>query len=272
MKKIITTLAIVLSINSYAQLTLEHTYTNTYNNNNNSSLRLTNLTNGGYKYYVTDGINNQLVIYNVNHSIYKTINLPTPPTTYTINGVSYLSDQLFNTDALIEFEIGFSDPSNPYGSFAIYNETGSVLSNYFPNYNHNIYNVGGSFKYAIQLYNSDTTLVYALPGNLPCDACGGLQSGISQQIGGSERVGLTSQPMPNPSDGNAIIKYNLPNGVNKGEIIIYNIQGTQVKTYMIDKAFDTLVLSNTDLLAGTYFYQLKTNSGFSDTKKMFIIK
>ena len=269
MKKIITALALMLTINSYAQLTLEHKYTLSANSN----LSLTNLTTGGYKYYVTDVANNQVVLYNTNHSVYKTISsLPTPPTSYTLIGIGQLSDQLFNTDALIEFSVQFQGPSFSY-QYGIYNETGSCIFNNYSSFNQgNIYNIGGSFKYVIQSGNYDTTLVYALPGTLPCDACGGLQSGIAQQTGGAEKIGLTSQPMPNPSDGNAVIKYTLPNGTNKGEIVIYNMQGTQVKAYMIDRTFDTLVLSNTDLATGTYFYQLKTNNGFSDTKKMLIIK
>ena len=46
-----------------------------------SNLQLCNLTTGGYKYYYYDKLNNQIKIYDPNHSVFKTINVP-PPSGY----------------------------------------------------------------------------------------------------------------------------------------------------------------------------------------------
>jgi len=53
---------------------------------------------------------------------------------------------------------------------------------------------------------------------------------------------------------------------------LYNIQGAEVKRYKVDNTFKDILLDNTQLAAGTYFYQLQTKKGMVGTKKMVVVK
>ncbi|MBI5219458.1 MAG: T9SS type A sorting domain-containing protein [Bacteroidia bacterium] len=64
----------------------------------------------------------------------------------------------------------------------------------------------------------------------------------------------------------------LPNGINQGEIVFYDIQGKEIKRFKVDKTFNSLLISTADIPAGTYFYQLQTDAQNSGGKKMVVIK
>ena len=77
---------------------------------------------------------------------------------------------------------------------------------------------------------------------------------------------------PNPSNGSVTLQYELPKNETEGELILYNMQGTEVKRYKVDNTFKDILLDNTQLPAGTYFYQLQTKKGAVGTKKMVVVK
>ncbi len=77
---------------------------------------------------------------------------------------------------------------------------------------------------------------------------------------------------PNPSQNMSTIEYSLPQGVNNGEIIIYNIAGVEVKKIAITSITSKIELDNATLQSGTYFYRLITCKGLVGTKKMVVIK
>ncbi len=61
------------------------------------------LENSGEKYYTSlNPLNNQAKIYNSDHTLWKTINLPVPDQFYTIRNVGNVSENKFNDDNLIE--------------------------------------------------------------------------------------------------------------------------------------------------------------------------
>ena len=84
--------------------------------------------------------------------------------------------------------------------------------------------------------------------------------------------GQFSNLYPNPSNGTVTLQYQLPEGEQEGELILYNMQGAEVKRYKVDNTFKDVLIDNTQLPAGTYFYQLQTNKGAVGTKKMVVIK
>ncbi len=67
-----------------------------------------------------------------------------------------------------------------------------------------------------------------------------------------------SNAYPNPNNGSTKIDYILPNGVNEGEVVFYNLMGNEVKRFKVDRTFNTLLISTKDIAAGTYYYQLQT--------------
>ena len=81
-----------------------------------------------------------------------------------------------------------------------------------------------------------------------------------------------SNPFPNPTINTTRIDYELPNGVNQGEIVFYNLQGSEEKRFKVDRTFNTLLISTSDLAAGTYYYQLQTTAQNSEGKKMMVIE
>jgi hypothetical protein len=90
MKPLVLIMAIMAqSVFLAGQITLESTY--------NHSGTFTNLAQSGYKFYVMDVVANQCRIYNVNHTIWKTINLPVPTDNYLYD-IRYISENLFTTD------------------------------------------------------------------------------------------------------------------------------------------------------------------------------
>ena len=76
-----------------AQVTLEKTY--------NYSTSIVELENLGYKYYLMDVPNEQCRIYNLDHSLFKTINCNVPSNFYLAD-IKFVSQNLFDNDAGIE--------------------------------------------------------------------------------------------------------------------------------------------------------------------------
>lgn len=91
---------------------------------------------------------------------------------------------------------------------------------------------------------------------------------INENENGEESISV----FPNPISGNATIKYTLPQGASKGEIIIYDITGKEVKRIEVTNGNSKIVVDNFSLQAGTYFYQLITSKGAAGTKKMVVVK
>lgn len=263
MKKTIISTVVILffTMTVKSQITLENKYPVSPNN-----LKLCNLTNGGYKYYLLDQANNQIKMYNSNHSLFKTINVtpPTPPFTY--GGLKYISDNLFNADNLVEFMIVYYQSPSTYQA-KLYNESNSLLFSSNTNAGE-LLNISGSYKLKLPSINSDSTYIYSLTGSLPCDACGGPTSIVKNN------PTTTTMPnaYPNPTSTQITIPYTLTNNDTKGKINIYDINGKVVKEYNVDNSFDNLILDTQEFSAGTYYYNLTTSSGVSDAKKIIVIK
>ena len=75
---------------SFAQITLEHTY-------DDSAVTRIKLEYSGEKYYVIKKATNELIFYNADHTIWKTIVLPAPaPTQLTSTKVFHVSEAKIN--------------------------------------------------------------------------------------------------------------------------------------------------------------------------------
>ena len=83
-----------------------------------------------------------------------------------------------------------------------------------------------------------------------------------------------SQNYPNPFNPASLIQFGISDP-SKVKIVLFDVAGQEVKT-LIDKEYDIgiysiQILAN-DLSSGVYFYKMTTNSGFTATKKLTIIK
>jgi hypothetical protein len=81
-----------------------------------------------------------------------------------------------------------------------------------------------------------------------------------------------SDPVPNPSAGDAAISYTLPQGEQKGTITLYSITGQLIQAYPVTGNKNILHIDHSDLPSGIYMYQLRTASTASELKKMSIVR
>jgi hypothetical protein len=115
--------------------------------------------------------------------------------------------------------------------------------------------------------NNGKADVYSLPGTLTV----GIQEANNNLIA-MQTQSSVSNAYPNPTNNTTQIDYSLPLGINEGEIVFYDLQGTEVKRFKVDRTFSTLLVSTKELAAGTYYYQLQTTGDSSGGKKMVVIK
>ncbi|MCD4698151.1 MAG: T9SS type A sorting domain-containing protein, partial [Bacteroidales bacterium] len=76
------------------------------------------------------------------------------------------------------------------------------------------------------------------------------------------------QAFPNPFIDIIIIEYNIEKTCKGGKIYLYDQTGQQISHYPVSSFGNTITISGGKLKPGVYFYQLKTDSGVSETKKM----
>ena len=265
----------MFAINSKAQITLEHTYDSSSMVSNagfyDDQLMIINFESSGERFVKVCRTGKYISIYDMNHSYLKKISFAGFPNyNYNSTSILYLSEHLFNDDNKMEFMYATGGLGGPYTG--IYNEDGTllfsdtgaaVIMGNFEQQQLPIYNTSHGTKMILS-YKSGKAKVFSLSGTL------------SQSIAESNMSLLDksflSNPYPNPTTNSTKIDYTLPDSVNEGEIVFYNLQGTEVKRFKVDKTFSTLLVSTADIAAGTYLYQLQTSAQSSEGKKMVVIK
>ena len=295
MKKILLIAFVAFIMNAKAQITLEHTYdsSSVWNtcSGNYEQLSIINFEVSGYQYVKVNTCGKTISVYDMNHTLVKTISMsgfPTNPPYNTLGDVLYITESLFNVDAKKEFMYcyNFTDThGNGQNVTNIYNEDATLLFSdtssplirpNFEQQQYPIYNTPNGTKMILSRTNGQAK-VFSLPGTLPCNAPCISGSASNSNISGFKNVNssndnLLSNPYPNPTANTTTINYNLPKGINQGEIVFYNIQGVEVKRFKVDNTFSTLLISTTDISAGTYYYQSLINGNTSASKKMVVIK
>lgn len=261
MKNILLYTALVCSAGIKSQITLENTYSTV------GFISSIELSTSGYKYALVDAPNGVVKLYNTNHSLWKTMNMPKPAGAIFYYTASAISEGLFNTDSKVEFVYSYyatNTPSTGMINFTttVIQEDGTVLLNTPGRYPY-IQKHGSAYKLLIQVDTANKmaakeTQVYSLPGSMPVIT--------SMAKKADENFDQLASPVPNPSAGKAIIPYSLSSPT--ADITFYDVNGKEVKKFTVDGTFNTLEVDNTDLPAGTYFY---TVDG-SETRKMAIIK
>jgi len=270
-KHILIAVSLLLTFGADAQMTLIQT------ENNCSNLSVINLQLSGKKYASFDNIAGQVRLYNLNHTIWKTINLPTiAGLTRSTNDVpQYISENLFKLDNKVDMAVVYynTTTTSEYDNVII-DETAAVIQTVDSVFSVNIYNAGMTTDSFVAVFNgtgfpSLIAKVYSLPGTIPCNLCGnGL--GFAKALHTDD--GNLSDPAPNPSSNQTKLTYALPEGSSKGEISIYNGNGELIKTYPVDNTFSYITLDNSMLPAGIYYYNLVADGNITMTKKMLVIK
>lgn len=256
MKKIKLFVAILLISNSInAQIILEKTYAG---NSNNSSIGFVNLANSGGKYVINDVAQYQIRLYNLNHSIWKTIPVPSDPNStayYYLN----ISENLFDLDAQVECLIAYAGGSLQASQIAVINEDGNVLFSKIGSSFGGIFKLeNNTFKMLFSDYTNYNKYVYSLPGT-------------SINVGGPNggEVGKVGRSFPNPSENIISLPYDLSAADGTGSMIIYNMNGQIVESFIVDKTFNNILLDISAYASGAYRYSISVN-GIQSNSQSFI--
>lgn len=272
---------------SRAQLTVDHLYTI------DPPTNAFKLNNSGLKYFAEhrDMVQGSptffsityFVLYNPDHSVFKTINVP------QLNGkradnISYVTETLFDTDTLIEYMLYFSNAGATPFDVAVLSENGSTLlyvdsatftsgtsgDPYRGFVNQPIFPNGNQTKLYLWTDNYTTTTVYNLPGRLPCMECdGGVISAVDQPENPHK---TTSTTFPNPSKEHFNIKYILPENAHFVFLEIYDIQGILVKKSKLNNRSNQTIVYNDELSSGQFIYRITADGVVVTSDKVVITK
>lgn len=219
MKKLIFTFLCIASIFCKAQ-TLEHSYP--------ENVFLTKISDTEYVYQSFDIISKTLKIYNINHSLIKTIVLNTSD---PISAILHLSKTLFNLDQQFEF-VSYSTNA-PY-SVKVFDESGNVF------FTKNT----TAFAYPnIRNTNNGTKLVIADSGSSSVYSLTGTVQGIKPLDNDNLKLSF-----PNPANDYILIHTEENNIVD-----IIDLNGKIIQSYNAD-GISPLDISN--LKAGVYYYRI----------------
>lgn len=277
MKKFLLIAFLAFSFHANAQLFLEHTYDSaaTWNtcNGNSNQLMVVDFEVSGERYVRINRCGRQINIYDMTHTLVNTISLNGVPLNSpynTVGAILYLSENLFDTDAGMEFM--YISDSAGFFTTKIFNDNGSLLftENGCPLITPNIhlqqypiYNTSAGTKLILSYANGQAK-VFGLPGMLTTAIETFNEDLISSQ--------MISNPYPNPTNSSTRIGYTFPEGTSNGEIVFYDLAGNEVKRFKVDTSFDHLLVSTSDIAAGSYYYQLQTAVQNSEGKKLIVIE
>lgn len=119
MKKLILGILMLLTTIGYGQIELEHNY------GQGNAIRV-KLTNSGEKYYLYDDEDGQLKIYNADHTLWKSIDIPGAETALSVN-VTHVSETKINPDNQIEITVAILDEETFEYTAYVMNESGNIL-------------------------------------------------------------------------------------------------------------------------------------------------
>ncbi|HRH37679.1 MAG TPA: T9SS type A sorting domain-containing protein [Flavobacteriales bacterium] len=204
-------------------------------------------------------------IYNMDLSVHRVLNFPAPPSGMQWNNMSYITEELFDTDpSTIEFVL-VAGPSGMPGDFAtfVFREDGTELFSQNP----------GSFVASLGLTNSfpiftangqtymvvfttgvygPPTHIYALPGSLPCMDCRGTPTISGLALDGGTVVDPTSgiAIFPNPAQSEVVVRFG-DEGQRADAITIVDGSGREVMRQRITNTA-SVTLSIDHITPGAY--------------------
>ncbi len=264
MKQILSTLILMFSIAVvYGQITLQKTY--------NYSTAVVKLETLGYKYYLMDVPASQVRIYNMDHSVFKTISCSVP-NGYYLADIKYVSENLFNSDSQIELVYIYYKyvPTSSsyyyiYGAKVI-NESGSDLLSIDGARYINV-NKTGETEYKLFAYCYDYSIfpekvwtnIYGLTGSLVS----------ALNISGSQPDYFLNA-YPNPATDIIRVDYALPDDIKSARLNILDSSGKTVKNFLVDGHSNHLALNVNDLSSGIYHYYITYDNQRTISKKIVV--
>lgn len=225
---------------SFGQITLEHVYDNTVTGITRSPTDIMTI-----KFYSNDTSDQTFTIYNLDHSIYKTVKLYVPDGA-SIGSLNSFYTDFINTDPLIEFtySIWYKDSqNNNVKDTYIINEDGELIKKFEKAYLVTINCTENSNK--LWVHKSESKEIYSLPTTL---------SHVP-----SMQVENTRFPYPNPAGETINIPYQLSG--KRGTVFIYGASGGLIEQKKVDGNFSDLQLDVSGYAKGMYYYKVDKQRG-----------
>jgi len=263
--------SILISLSSISQMLPEKVY--------NYSIGTTKINTTTYKYFLMDVVTSQCRIYNMDHSLYKTISCPVPANNFLYD-IKFVSGNVFNTDNLIELyysyyewvttTTGGSGTSGYYKYGAkVINENGNVIldcNNALYAYILKVSDTEG--KLFLYLYDNSVnpykiwTNIYSLSGDA--------NAIISLEEKNLKSLEIETDAYPIPTNDNITIYYEIPENNKTGNLKIFNQFGIEVKSYIVDNTFENIIINTSEFDKGMYLYFIECGNIKSETKKFII--
>ncbi len=181
----------------------------------------------------------------INSNMIEVYQKPTAEFTYTTDNMTVSFNNLSTNDSIVHWYFG----------------DGDSLSLTIPGHTDHTYSSSGNYT---------VCLIAESKNGCKDTAC------LDVLITGASVINIESESYvniyPNPTNNYTRIDYQLPAGVNKGEIVFYDTKGNEVKRFIVDRTFAHIRISTSELSSGTYFYNLKTEKGVVGGKKMVVIR
>lgn len=264
MKKLIATSFFFLVLSALnAQVSLEKTY--------NYSTSIVKLETLGYKYFLMDVPNAQCRIYNLDHSLFKTITCNVP-NGYYLADIKYISQNLFDTDSGIELvftSYQYVPTSTSYYyvyNSKIINEDGSVIQNIDgARYIYVNQTEADTYKLFAYCYDYSVfpevvwTKIFSLPG-VP----------VISSMSWEDNPKIKLNAFPNPAGKTVTMAYQLPEKVSEGTLYLFDNSGRQVNQFIVDHHSDHLSLDVTQYPAGVYYYFIEYQNTKTPSEKLVI--
>ena len=224
----------------------------------------------GYKYYLMDVPNSQCKIYNLDHSVFRTINCSVPNNFYLAD-IKYISENLFDNDAEIElvytyYKYNTAQAYYEYDS-KIINEDGTELLQSIDGARYIYVNKTeeNTFKLFAYCYDYSGTIekvwtnIYNLPG-APV---------VSAYLQKNE-PDILLNAFPNPATQTVKVAYSLPENVNTGKLHLFDNNGRPVNQFIIDNHTNFLSLDVSQYSSGIYHYFIEYENTKTPSKKLMI--
>lgn len=265
MKRLIyTSFFLALTITLSAQLTLDKRY--------DLSASVVKLETSGYKYYSMDVPNSECKIYNLDHSVFKTISCPTPTANHYLADINYISENVFDNDDGIELVYTYykyvPTQSSYYYEYdsKIINEDGTVIQTIdgarYIYINQTDENTHKLFVYCYD-YSVFPEIVWTNIYNLQ-----GAPLAATLLDNNSPETWIKAYP--NPASQKVKVAYSLPENINTGNLYLFDNNGRAVEQFVVDNHTEYLELNISEYKSGIYHYFIEYGNTKTPSKKLLI--
>ena len=258
----ITILFTLLSFTMYSQISLDNTIT--------GSMYSIELEGVGKKYFVTDFVNNQCIIYNTDYSTYKTIDISVP-VLYWLYELAYVSTKVFDNDdevellAVYQSYVFLTDTTGYYVYHTrVINEDGSLMLD-VPSggYSTLISNGPNENKLLMFVYDFSTS-PYIVTTNI--------YSIYGVPVSFTEELSVPGElnSYPNPARNQITIPYKIDGSETNAWIVIRTANGIEVAKYQLNANSTKLSMDVSGFSKGIYFYNLQSGNTSTQAGKFIV--